>query len=46
MARISGKYVSTTTLNETVHAFVPGPLPPAEPALSPLSFESQTVLLN
>jgi hypothetical protein len=41
MARVSATLVSTTTLNETVRAFVPHPLPPAEPQLSPLSYESQ-----
>lgn len=41
MARVSGSFVSTTTLGETVRAFVPRPLPPAEPQLSPLSYESQ-----
>jgi Fic family protein len=41
MARVSGTYVSTATLSETVRAFVPRPLPPAEPPLAPLSYESQ-----
>jgi Fic family protein len=41
MARVAGNYVSTTTLSETVRAFVPRPLPPVEPPLSPLSYESQ-----
>jgi Fic family protein len=41
MARDSGTYVSTTTLGETVRAFVPRSLPPAEPELSPLSYELQ-----
>lgn len=41
MARDPGTYVTTTTLGETVRAFVPRALPPAEPELSPLSYESQ-----
>ena len=41
MVRDSGTYVTTTTLGETVRAFVPHPLPPAEPQLSPLSYEAQ-----
>lgn len=41
MARLSGTYVTTTTLSETVRAFVPHPLPPAAPPLSPLSYETQ-----
>jgi Fic family protein len=41
MARVSGTFVNTTTLGETVRAFVPSPLPPAEPHLSPLSYESE-----
>jgi Fic family protein len=41
MERIAGTYVSTTTLSETVRAFVPHPLPPTQPPLSPLSYESQ-----
>ncbi|MES2316445.1 MAG: Fic family protein [Pseudomonadota bacterium] len=40
MARNSGTYVTTTTLGETVRAFVPHALPPAEPQLSPLSYET------
>jgi Fic family protein len=40
MARVSGTYVSTTTLSETVRAFVPRPLPPTEPPLSPETYES------
>ncbi len=35
--RASGHIVTTTTLDETVHAFVPDPLPPVEPALTPES---------
>jgi hypothetical protein len=41
MARASGNFVSPTTLGETVRAFVPHSLPPAEPQLSPRSYESQ-----
>jgi len=41
MARNSGTYVTTTTLGETVRAFVPHALPPAEPQLSLLSYETQ-----
>lgn len=41
MARHSGTYVTSTTLGETVRAFVPHRLPPAEPPLSPLSYEAQ-----
>lgn len=38
MARISGSYVNTTTLGETVRAFVPHALPPLEPELAPESY--------
>lgn len=41
MARESGTYITTTTLGQTMRAFVPHSLPPAEPELSPLSYESQ-----
>ena len=41
MARVSGSYINTTTLGETVRAFVPHPLPPADPPLSPMSYETQ-----
>jgi len=41
MARNSGTYVTTTTLGETVRAFVPHPLPPSAPELSPTSYETQ-----
>ena len=33
--RSTGTYATTTTLGETVRAFVPHPLPPADPALAP-----------
>lgn len=38
MARITGRYIAATTAGETVRAFVPRPLPPAEPELSAASF--------
>lgn len=38
MGRSSGTYVISTTLGESVRAFVPQPLPPADPALAPESF--------
>ncbi len=41
LARVSGSYVNTTTLSEPVRAFVPHPLPPSEPPLSPLSYEAE-----
>ena len=34
MARKTGTYVIVTTLSESVRAFVPNPLPPADPSLS------------
>ncbi|HEY9023618.1 MAG TPA: Fic family protein [Burkholderiaceae bacterium] len=37
--RSTGTTVATTTLGETVRAFVPRPLPPARPVLSPDSYE-------
>jgi len=36
--RTTGTYVTTTTLGEAVQAFVPHPLPPAEPPLAPASY--------
>ena len=36
--RITGKTVTTTTLGESVRAFVPHPLPPAKPPLASESF--------
>ncbi len=36
--RATGTYVTTTTLGEAVRAFVPHPLPPAEPPLAPASY--------
>lgn len=41
MKRSTGTYFTTTTLGEQVRAFVPLPLPPAEPALSPEAYASQ-----
>lgn len=38
MARISGTYAISTTLGEPVRAFLPHPLPPADPALVPADF--------
>ena len=38
MDRVAGSYVKTTTLSETVHAFVPYGLPPVEPPLAPHSY--------
>ena len=35
MKRATGTYVISTTLGESVQAFAPNPLPPAEPALAP-----------
>jgi len=35
MKRTAGTYAISTTLGEAVQAFVPHPLPPAEPALAP-----------
>lgn len=34
MARVSGRYERTAAAGEEVRAFVPGPLPPADPTLS------------
>ena len=34
MPRTTGRYAVTTTLGEAVRAFVPRPLPPAEPPLA------------
>ena len=36
--RTTGTYVTTTTLSESVRAFVPHALPPADPSLAPESF--------
>ncbi len=38
--RQTGSYEVSTTLGEAVRAFVPHPLPPRQPALSPAGFES------
>lgn len=40
--RPTGTYVTTTTLGESVRAFVPRPLPPARPVLAPESYEAGT----
>jgi Fic family protein len=37
--RSTGTYAISTTLGESVRAFVPKPLPPAEPELSPASYQ-------
>jgi hypothetical protein len=36
--RSTGTYAISTTLGESVQAFVPNPLPPDQPALAPESF--------
>ena len=38
MPRTAGTYAITTTLGESVRAFVPGPLPPVDPTLAPTCF--------
>jgi Fic family protein len=38
MRRATGTYATSTTLGEPVQAFVPHPLPPADPALAPDSY--------
>ena len=38
MVRITGTHVSTSTFGETVDAFVPHALPPADPPLSPAAY--------
>lgn len=38
MPRSTGTYATTTTLGESVRAFVPRPLPPADPPLAPACF--------
>jgi Fic family protein len=38
--RSTGSYINTTTLSETVRAFLPHALPPSEPALTPDTFAS------
>ena len=38
MPRTTGTYAITTTLGESVRAFVPGPLPPVDPTLAPTCF--------
>jgi len=38
MTRTTGTYAISTTLGESVRAFVPFPLPPADPVLSPTAF--------
>lgn len=41
MNRISGSYIVTTTLGESVKAFVPELLPPKDPVLSPTCYVEQ-----
>jgi Fic family protein len=43
MARVTGRYERTAAAGEEVRAFVPGPLPPADPTLS-LDSEAQELL--
>jgi Fic family protein len=38
MKRTTGSYVISTTLGESAHAFVPHPLPPANPELAPEAY--------
>lgn len=38
MTRVTGSYAISTTLGESVRAFVPHPLPPSDPALDLASF--------
>jgi Fic family protein len=40
MTRTTGTTTLSTTLGESVRAFVPKPLPPADPALSPEAYEA------
>lgn len=40
MPRVTGTYARSTTLGETVQAFLPHPLPPANPALSADAFRA------
>jgi Fic family protein len=41
MARTTGAYATTTTLGESVRAFVPRTLPPADPPLAPACYIDQ-----
>ena len=41
MKRTTGTYSTSTTLGESVQAFVPHPLPPTRPALAADSFVEQ-----
>lgn len=38
MKRTTGAYAISTTLGESLQAFMPHPLPPAEPTLAPESY--------
>lgn len=44
MKRISGRYVTTTTVGESIQAFIPEGLPPREPQLTANSYEKQNLL--
>lgn len=44
MGRVSGTYITSTTLSESVQAFVPKPLPPSEPVLALQSYVEQNRL--
>lgn len=44
MKRISGRYVTTTTVGESIQAFIPEALPPREPQLTASSYEKQNLL--
>jgi Fic family protein len=39
MKRVTGRYVLSTASGETVRAFLPYPIPPADPALAPEAWE-------
>ncbi|MFM9967961.1 MAG: Fic family protein [Burkholderiales bacterium] len=41
MSRATGRYITTTTLGEAVQAFVPYALPPSNPPVSTLSYDSR-----
>lgn len=41
MKRACGTFITTTTLGETVRAFVPAPLPPTAPRLAPESYSER-----
>ena len=41
MQRVTGTYVRSTTAGEAVRAFVPHPLPPADPPMDPAQYEAR-----